>query len=149
MNYALIIVKTIFIYLFMMFGLRLIGRKDMGELTMMDYVFILIISEFAGHSVLEGKEGFFEGVLAAAFLMVLNYVINYLFWKKPRLARKIEGEPMLLVYKGEVNHKNLKAERLALDDLMSNVRENGLTSLKEVELAILEKNGEISIIERK
>lgn len=86
------------------------------------------------------------GLVAAGTLFVVNFVFKYLLFRFPKFGRIIQGEPILLVYKGKVNHKNLDMAKITLDELKEAIREDGVSLIEDVDLAVLENDGNISVL---
>jgi len=140
------IVRTLVVYLALLIGLRLFGRRELGQMTPFDFVVILLIAN-ALQNAMVGPDTSVTGGLASAFtLLAINWVLTRLRTRLPWLRRAAEGEPILLVSGGQVLSERLRHENIDLGDLEQAVREHGLADLSQVETATLEVDGTMSII---
>ena len=139
-------VRTLVVYLALLIGLRLFGRRELGQMTPFDLVVILLIAN-ALQNAMVGPDTSVAGGLASAFtLLGVNWVLTRLRVRLPWLRRAAEGEPILLVSGGQVLSQRLHHENIELADLEQAVREHGLADLSHVETATLEVDGTLSII---
>lgn len=139
-------VRTMVVYLALLIGLRLFGRRELGQMTPFDLVVILLIAN-ALQNAMVGPDTSVTGGLASAFtLLGINWLLTRLRARLPWLRRAAEGEPILLVSGGQVLIKRLRHENIDLADLEQAVREHGVADLSKVDTAILEVDGTVSII---
>jgi uncharacterized membrane protein YcaP (DUF421 family) len=140
------VVRTLIVYLALLIGLRLVGRRELGQMTPFDLVVILLIANSLQNAMV-GPDTSVAGGLASAFtLLAANWILTRLRARIPWLRRVAEGEPILLVSGGKVLVENLRRSSIDLDDLEQAVREHGVATLAEVDTAILEVDGTVSII---
>jgi uncharacterized membrane protein YcaP (DUF421 family) len=140
------VVRTLIVYLALLIGLRLVGRRELGQMTPFDLVVILLIANSLQNAMV-GPDTSVAGGLASAFtLLAANWILNRLRARIPWLRRVAEGEPILLVSGGKVLSEHLRRSGIDLDDLEQAVREHGVAKLAEVDTAILEVDGTVSII---
>jgi len=149
LRYLYIAFSSISIYLFIIFAIRLFGKKDVSQLSISDLVFVLLLSNSVQNAMVGADSSLAGGLVAATSLFVVNYIIKLIVYRFPKIERLIEGEPLLLVYKGKINEKNLAKAKITKDELLETVREHGVASLDDVELAVFEMDGNISIISEK
>jgi Predicted membrane protein len=86
------------------------------------------------------------GLIAAFVLFVVNFTFKQLIYRFPRFNRIIQGEPILLIYKGKLNHKNIEKAKLTLDEVREAIREHGVSYIEDVDLAVLEVDGNLSVL---
>jgi uncharacterized membrane protein YcaP (DUF421 family) len=86
------------------------------------------------------------GLIAAATLFVTNFIFKLIIYRFPKLGRMIEGEPLLLIYEGKLNHKNMQKAKITLDEIKETIREHGVLLIEDVDLAVLEADGNISVL---
>ena len=141
-----IVAKSIVVYLFILLAIRLFGKKELAQLSVIDLVFILLISNSVQNAMVGSDTSLLGGLAAAGGLFVVNYVLKLLMLKYPRFGKAIQGESILLIYEGKVNEGNLKKAMISMAELETAVREHGVENIKEVNLAILEVDGNISIL---
>jgi uncharacterized membrane protein YcaP (DUF421 family) len=145
-NYVRIIISTLAIYLFIVVAIRLFGKKELAQLSVVDMVFILLISNAVQNAMVGPDSTLSGGLVAATTLFVANYVLKYLQYRFPKFDKLIEGDAVMLIYKGKVMDEHLHRAQLTVDELLEAVREHGVASVKDVDLAILEVDGNISVL---
>jgi uncharacterized membrane protein YcaP (DUF421 family) len=141
-----IVLRTAVIYLVILIGLRLAGKREIGQMTVFDLVVLLLIANAVQNAMVGPDTSLAGGILAAAVLLVLNAVVAQLRLRWPRLRRIIEGSPTLLVLHGEVIADHLRREGLDQETLEAALREHGVADLSDVEMAVLEIDGSISVV---
>ena len=140
------VVRTLLVYVVLLVGLRLVGRRELGQMTPFDLVVILLIANSLQNAMV-GPDTSVTGGLASAFtLLAANWILTQLRTRLPWLRRLAEGEPILLVSGGKVLTEHLRHASIDLADLEQAVREHGVAALTEVDTAILEVDGTVSII---
>lgn len=142
------VVRGALIYVVILFLVRLSGKRTVGEFTPFDLVVVILIGESTQGALTGGDESVLGAPLVAATLIALNQLLGYLSARSNTVDRLLEGEPVLLVRNGRVLHKALRANNLPVSDLEESVRKQGLASMDEVALAMLETNGEITVVPR-
>ena len=141
-----IIISTSIVYLFIFIGIKIFAKKGVAELSITDFVLMMLISEAAQTAMVGSNTTIYGGIAAISTLLIWNYVFKKLQYKYPRFEKLIEGEPIILISKGYVYEENLKKIELTHNDLMESVRKEGFEKLEDVKLAIMETDGEISVI---
>lgn len=140
--------KTVFFYLLLLFLLRVTGKREIGSLNAIDLVGFIMISEAAIISIADGMIPFAVGVTPVLLLSGMEWVFAYLSLKDSRVRRLVEGEPSLLVSHGRVNERALRQLRFNLSDLMSELRYRNIANVADVEFAVLETSGKLSVVPR-
>jgi uncharacterized membrane protein YcaP (DUF421 family) len=141
-----IILRTAAIYLVILVGLRLAGKREIGQLTVFDLVVLLLISNAVQNAMVGPDTSLVGGILAAVVLLVVNALVARLRYRWPRLRHWVEGTPTLLVLHGEAITEHLRREGVDEDMLTTALREHGITDIGEVEMAVLETDGSISVV---
>jgi uncharacterized membrane protein YcaP (DUF421 family) len=141
-----IALRTAAIYLVALIGLRLAGKREMGQMTVFDLVVLLLIANAVQNAMVGPDTSLTGGVLAAVVLLVLNASVARLRLRWPRLRRLVEGSPTLLVLHGEVLTGHLRREGLDQETLEAALREHGVAAVADVEMAVLEIDGSISVV---
>jgi len=141
-----IVLRTTVIYLSILVGLRLAGKREIGQMTVFDLVVLLLLANAVQNAMVGPDTSLVGGILAAVVLLVLNAVVARLRLRWPRLRRLIEGSPTLLVLHGEVIADHLRREGLDQETLEAALREHGVADLSDVEMAVLEIDGSISVV---
>jgi uncharacterized membrane protein YcaP (DUF421 family) len=141
-----IILRSIVVYLFIVLALRLFGKKELSQLSVIDLVLVLLISNSVQNAMVGNNTSLLGGLIAATSLFVINWLLKNLIFKSDRLNRFIQGNPLMLIYHGKIIQKHLDKSRMSHDELEAAVREHGVHSISDVNLAVLEVDGNISII---
>jgi uncharacterized membrane protein YcaP (DUF421 family) len=146
MNYLIIALKSIAVYAFIVGAIRLFGKKELSQLSVIDLVFILLISN-AVQNAMVGNDTSLEGGLAAAGVLFLtNFILKKLMLNHRSISKFIQGEPVMLIYEGKIKAKNLQLVQLSMEELEASVREHGVESIAKVNLAVMEVDGNISVL---
>jgi uncharacterized membrane protein YcaP (DUF421 family) len=140
-----IIVRTAIVYVVLLGLLRIAGKREVGQLSILDLVTLLVISDAVQNSMVGENTTLLGGLIAAATLIALDRGLGILRDRNPRFRRAIEGEPRLLVRSGTILPKALRDEGIDEGELLAAIREHGLLTPAEVELAVLETVGTISV----
>ena len=143
-----IVLRAIALYVFVVFVMRVIGRRELSSMTPFDLVLLIILGDAIQQGLTQDDYSVTGAVLAIATIASLQVFTSYLSYKS-RSARKVfEGEPVVLVERGELVERNLKRERMTADEVAEEMRQQQVGSLDEVEWGILEANGSISFIKK-
>ncbi len=145
-GYVQIIISTVVVYLFIIIAIRLFGKKELSQLSVVDLVFILLISNSVQNAMVGSNSTLSGGLVAAGALFVVNYLFKLFLYRFPKFSRLIQGETVLLIYKGKLNHGNVVRAKLTMDEIMEAIREHGVSKIEEVDLAVLEVDGNISVL---
>ena len=140
------VIRPLVVYLALLLGLRLFGRRELGQMTPSDLVVILLIANSLQNAMVGPDTSVTGGLLAAMTLLVANRVLARLRNRLPWLQRISEGDPVLLISGGRVLTEHLRHEKIELKELEQAAREHGISELTEVDTAVLEVDGTVSII---
>jgi len=140
------ILSSAIIYIFIIVGLRLLGKKELGQLSVADLVFIMLISEVVGDVMRASDDSLLSGLIGATTIMILNKIIKWWTYKSPKFSNFMEGVPVILIRRGKLNQKEMRKNRITLEDLEQAGREQGIGDISTIALAILEVDGKISIL---
>ena len=141
-----ILIRTSLVYIFIVACIRIFGKRELAQLSVVDLVFILLISNSVQNAMVGPDTGLLAGMLAASTLFLLNAGLKYLLSRNKRLNTFIQGSPVMLIYHGKVLTDHLEKQGISLDELEQGVREHGVSSTGEVDLAVLEMDGNISVL---
>ncbi len=144
--YIEIIIRTISVYVFMILAIRLFGKKELAQLSVIDLVFILLISNSVQNAMVGPDTTLNGGLVAAGALFLVNYTLKQVLYRNKRISEIIQGESLLLIYNGAANMENCKKAEITIEELEAAVREHGARDIQKVDLAILEVDGNISVI---
>lgn len=146
MDYLKVMGSSAAVYIFIIVAIRLFGKKELAQLSVIDLVFILLISNSVQNAMVGSDTSLVGGLLAAATLFIINFGFKYVIYRFPSFGKVLQGEAIMLIYDGKINKNNLKKAKVTVDELEEAAREHGVSSLEEVNLAILEVDGNISIL---
>jgi uncharacterized membrane protein YcaP (DUF421 family) len=141
-----IVLRTGIIYLLVLIGVRLSGKREVGQMTPFDLTLLLLLSNSVQNAMTGPDTSLTGGAVAACTLLVLNYGVAAVSGSNRRLRRLIQGEPSLLVHDGKVIEAHMARERVSRDELHRALREHGINSCDQVALAVLEVDGSISCL---
>ena len=141
-----IVLRTAVVYLVVLLGVRLSGKREVGQMTPFDLVLLLLISNSVQNAMTGPDTSVLGGVAAAATLLALNFGVGELAGSNRRFRKLVEGQPTLLVHDGKIIAEHMKKEHVSMDELQRALREHGITGCQEVALAVLEVDGAISCL---
>jgi uncharacterized membrane protein YcaP (DUF421 family) len=144
--YLIIAAKSVAVYFFIILAIRIFGKKELAQLSVIDLVFILLISNSVQNAMVGSNTSLQGGISAALGLFICNYIFKYFMRKSDRLSKIIQGDKILLVHDGEVIQKGMDEAMMSLDELERAIREHGVADISKVNLAILEVDGNITIL---
>jgi uncharacterized membrane protein YcaP (DUF421 family) len=144
--YLKIMLSTTSVYIFIVVAIRLFGKNELAQLSVIDLVFILLISNAVQNAMVGMDSSLGGGIVAATSLFIANYLFKRIMYRFPRFGRMIQGDPLFLIYDGILNEKNMKKARISLGEVMEAVREHGVAEIEQVDLAVLEVDGNISVM---
>jgi uncharacterized membrane protein YcaP (DUF421 family) len=140
-----IIVRAAVIYVALFALIRVTGKREVGELTPFDLVFLLVISEQVSPALTGGDESILAAIIGLVTLLGLNLGVTYLTAHIPRAERVLEGKPRFLIRDGKVDYGTMRKEAVSRNELLSALRENGCFRPSQVWWAVLETNGSITV----
>jgi len=138
--------RTGFVYLALLLGLRLTGKRQVGQMTPFDFLLLLLLANAVQNAMTGPDTTLAGGLVAAATLLGLNFIVAYWVRRSARAEQLIEGTPTILIRHGRILNVNLAREGITRDDLQRTLREHGVETVEEVRSAILEVDGTISVI---
>jgi uncharacterized membrane protein YcaP (DUF421 family) len=141
-----VVLRVAIVYLFLVGVLRLSGKREVGQMSILELIVVLLISDAVQNSMVGDNTTVWAGPVAVLTLLGLDYGLNYLMRRSPEVRKAIEGEPRLLIRDGRILRKALREEKLDTEEVETAVRAHGLASVAEVREAILETDGSISVI---
>ena len=141
-----IVLRTGVIYLLVLIGVRLSGKREVGQMTPFDLTLLLLLSNSVQNAMTGPDTSLAGGAVAAATLLIVNYVVATVSGRNRKLRRLIEGQPSLLVHDGKAIESHLAREHVSMDELNRALREHGISSCDQVALAVLEVDGSISCL---
>lgn len=143
-----IVLRSTIVYTVVLIAFRLAGKKHVAQLSIIDFVLILLVSNAVQSSMVGEDISLVGGIIAALTLVGLNVILTKLIVRIPLVAHIVEGEPVLLVRNGKILNKQLKRESVRVEEIHEAMHKEGVAHLGDVALAILETDGGISIIRK-
>ena len=144
-----IFIRTLFFYFFIFIIYRLMGKREVGQVGIIDLIVSILIAELVVISIENYDKSVFISLVPILTLTILQLVLAYLTLKKPKIRSFLDGNPSVIIKNGKLNYKEMMRQKYNLDDLLIQMREKGYRSIEEVEYAILENNGTLSIFNKK
>jgi uncharacterized membrane protein YcaP (DUF421 family) len=141
------LVRALTIFFFCMLVFRLSGKRTMKDITVFDFVMLLIISESTQQALLDNDFSLINGLLTIAAYVIISVGLSLLKQKSPKAEKLLDGTAVILIENGKLLERNMKKSRIGKDDILESAREQqGLENIDEIKYAILEKDGVINII---
>ncbi|TDB76195.1 DUF421 domain-containing protein [Micromonospora sp. KC723] len=139
------VLRSVAVYLFLVVALRLGGKRELAQLNTFDLVVLLLLSNTVQNAVIGADNSLLGGLLGAAVLLGVNYVVVRLGFRHPGLARVMEGTPTVLVQDGRTVDANLRRYLISKEELAAAVRRQGVRGIEQVDTAVLEANGTLTV----
>ena len=143
-----LIIRTLILYALVVIAMRIMGKRQIGELQPSELVVAIMISDLAAVPMQTIDIPLITGIVPVLTLLVAEVVMSFISLKSKKARKYITGEPSIIIYKGHINETELEKARFTLNDLMEELRLSGYPDVSKVDMAILETNGEISVIEK-
>lgn len=144
-----ILLRSVLVYILLILTMRLMGKRQLGELEISELVTTLLVSEIASLPIVDKSIPLMYAVIPLVTVLFLEITLSFLLVKFPCFKGIASTRPSVLIRHGKLDQKELKRVRISLDELISEVRQNGIASLADVDYAIIEQNGKISILPRR
>ncbi|QDI90123.1 DUF421 domain-containing protein [Salicibibacter halophilus] len=142
------IVRAILVYIYIFLMVKVIGQRSMANIDPLDFIFGVIIGDVVGETVSSGEEELTGPFAGAAMIAFLHWLLSYAGLKWPRFRRVIEDEPFIIIEKGRILDHMLKRTNITIEQLLMELRQHDTSDLNEIDYAVLEPNGNISVIKR-
>jgi uncharacterized membrane protein YcaP (DUF421 family) len=143
------IVRCLLVYVFLILILRMTGKRQVGQLAPFDLVLLLVLSNAVQNSMTGGDNSLVGGLIAAATLIGLNFLVSIATFRSKKLEKLIEGRPQVLIHNGQLFEDVLADAKITHHELNAAIREAGCSCVDDVHYAILENNGVVTVSERK
>ena len=144
--YLVIAYKSVAVYIFIVLAIRFFGKKELAQLSVIDLVFILLISNSVQNAMVGSDSSLLGGIAAALTLFIANYILKYFINRYAKFGSLLQGEKIILAHDGTVLKSGLKEAMMSEDELERAVREHGVDSVKDTNLVVLEVDGNISVL---
>jgi uncharacterized membrane protein YcaP (DUF421 family) len=143
---AEIVVRTAIVYLFLVIVLRVTGKREVGQMSILELIVILVMSDAVQNSMVGENTSIYGGLIAVLTLLGMDLGVKALVGRSKRLRKVVEGEPRLLVRDGQILDRALREEGVSQEELRAAIRAHGLARVEDVRMAVLETSGTISVI---
>ncbi|RCW42587.1 DUF421 domain-containing protein [Paenibacillus prosopidis] len=143
-----LLIRTVIIYFVVFLIMRFMGKREIGKLSVFDLVISVMIAEIAVIVLEDMERSMWEGILPMAFLLLIQLGIAFMTMKSRRIRLLFDGKPSVIIDNGKLNSDVMRKQRYNLDDLMLQLRENKINTVSDVEFAILETSGKLSVIQK-
>ena len=140
--------KTLFLYFFVIIVYRIMGKKEVGKLGIVDLIVSILIAELAAMSIESPKSSILVSIIPILTLVFIQVVLSYISLKNSKIRKLIDGDPTVIIKNGKLQFHRMSQLRYSLDDLMSQLREQQIKSIEEVDYAVLENNGKLSVFQQ-
>lgn len=143
---AAIVVRTAIVLVVLVIGLRVSGKRRIGELNLFDLLLVLLIANAVQNAMTKSNQHLAVALVSAATLMLLGWIFAKAMTRWPGMERRLLGTPTVIVRDGQMLKQNMKHEGVTEDELMSAVRDQGLANVSDVQLAVMELDGFLSVV---
>ncbi|MBS1638801.1 MAG: DUF421 domain-containing protein [Bacteroidetes bacterium] len=145
-DYLIIAAKSTTVYIFIIIAIRLFGKKELAQLSVIDLVFILLISNSVQNAMVGTDSSLTGGIAAALGLFICNYIFKLLLRRSEKFSKIVQGEKIVLVVGGKLDEQALKKSMLTKEEIEMAVREHGVDDIEDTDLVILEVDGNITVL---
>lgn len=148
MKYFIVFYRSIFFYILITAVYRLMGKREIGELTIMDFIVSIFIAEMVAISIENYDSNILLSIIPISVLVFLQMAFSLISLKSQKAREVVDGEPSVIINRGKINFKEMLKQRYNLDDLLTQLRGQSIKSIEEVDYAILETSGKLSIFKK-
>lgn len=148
MEYVVVIFRSILFYIVITLAYRFMGKREVGELSVMDFIVSLFIAELAAISIENYKDDMLLSILPIVTLVLIQLCVAYISLRVTGVRKTVDGEVSVIINRGKINFKEMLKQRYNLDDLLTQLRAQSIKSIEEVDYAILETSGKLSVFKR-
>ncbi len=144
----IIVGKTAAVYLFLVLGLRLLGKRELGQMTVYDLVLIIVLANSVQNAMVGDDTTLAGGLVAGTTLLILNRLLSLVLFRSRRIARVLIGDPLLIVNDGRMIPDHMRKEGVTREQILAALREHGMTRIEDAQMCVLEVDGTISVVPR-
>ena len=145
---ASVLIRTLIIYVFLSFSIKIMGKRQIGELEIGELISTLLISEVAALPIADPDIPLSSAVFPIIFIISLEILVSFIKNKSEKMKRIIDGEPAFVIYRGKLRQRVLRENRISMNEILSELRVLGVGDISEVDYAILEQNGKLSVLKK-
>ncbi len=148
MKYWTILYRSFFFYTLITIVYRIMGKREIGELSIMDFIVSIFIAEMVAISIENPEKSILVSLIPILLLVIMQIIVSYISMKNNKARNILDGVPSVIIDKGKVNFKEMQTQRYNLDDLLTQLRNKSIKSIDEVDYAVLETSGKLSIFKK-
>ena len=148
MKYFIILYRSVLFYFIVTILYRIMGKREIGELSIMDFIVSLFIAELVAISIENYRNSIFMSLIPVLTLCLIQIGLSYLSIKNKKIRDILDGNPSVIIENGKVNFREMKRQRYNIEDLLMQLRDNSIKSISEIDYAVLETNGKLSIFKK-
>jgi uncharacterized membrane protein YcaP (DUF421 family) len=149
MEILALVLRTVFVYFFILIIMRIMGKREIGKLSIFDLVVSIMIAELAVLSLEDTTVPMINSLIPIGVLFLTQIMLSFISLKSQKIRDIVDGKPSVLIERGEIKENEMRKQRYNLDDLLMQLRENRIHSLSQVEFALLEPSGKLTIFPKK
>ncbi len=147
-EYASIIFRTLILYVVMLTIFRVMGKLEIGELSLLDLVVFMMIAEMAALGIENNQEPIIKWLVPMLLLVGVQFILAFISLKSKRFRILVDGKPSIIINNGKIDEHEMRNQRYNFDDLLLQLREDGVSDIEDVQYAILETSGKLSIFKK-
>jgi uncharacterized membrane protein YcaP (DUF421 family) len=147
-EYAVIIFRTLVLYAVILTIFRVMGKREIGELSLLDLVVFMMLAEMAAIAIENNDDPLIKSLLPMLLLVGVQFILAYISLKSKRFRLLVDGKPSIIINKGKIDEYEMRKQRYNFDDLLLQLREEGVSDIEDVDYAILETSGKLSIFKK-
>ncbi len=144
----IVFLRSIVLYIIVLIVMRLMGKREIGQLQPFELAIAIMIADLAAVPMAETGIPISNGIIPILGLLVMHLIISFLNLKSMKIREILCGKPAILIYRGKIDEKVLKKERFTLNELQERLRSSNVVNLGDVEYAILETSGQVTVIQK-
>lgn len=148
MDYLIVIYRTVLFYIIITFLYRFMGKREIGQLGIVDLIVSILIAELAAISIDNRTESIFLSIIPIVLLVLIQIGSSYISLRYSKVRDAFDGVPSVMINRGVVNFKEMVKQRYNIDDLLTQLREKHIRTIEEVDYAILESSGKLSVFKK-
>lgn len=148
MDYIIVLERTILFYMIITLLYRFMGKREIGQLGIVDLIVSILIAELAAMSIDNREESIYLSIIPIVALVLIQIGMSYLSLKNAKIRDAFDGTPSIMINRGVVNFKEMIKQRYNIDDLLTQLREQHVRTIEEVDYAVLESSGKLSVFKK-
>jgi uncharacterized membrane protein YcaP (DUF421 family) len=143
-----IVVRAVVLYLFMVFLMRVIGRRELSTLSAVDLVLLIVLGDLIQQGLTQDDYSVTGAIIALSTIAAMQVLVSYLSFRSRRVRKVLEGHPIVVIQDGKLLEQNLRRQRMTPDELAEEMRMQSIANFEDVQWGILESNGSVSFVKK-